>query len=425
MGNRKAVKPQTAGQNAAELYDIQPYYQRFNQKYNMTRQGLWEETTAELNKSRVANLRKLAQAGHTGYTAQDWAFYVGARANMMNTGFSINCPNSPGNSWESAFKPTAESSMAVAEQMADRYFNKWQGSPEAASQLIRKMGRHFGADLVGFCLLDRRWVFSHWFDEDSRSDYPIKFSDEPGYEDYGQPSQLEDGTQVIPKEMQYVVVFLHDMGEDEIAAAPTLSEMAEVMFTYSKIALITVSMAEFIRGLGYNAIPSANCTALNVPLAIDAGLGQMGRHVKLINPLFGSRCRISKVITDLPLAVDKPIDFGVTEFCSQCKKCAEYCPTGAISFGERSFESVNECNNGGYLQWQVDHKKCYQYWAEVGTNCGICLRVCPFSKGSGKVHDIVRWFIKNLKIVDPFFTKVDDALGYGKYRSPDNLWRKV
>jgi len=287
------------------------------------------------------------------------------------------------------------------------------------------MGRHFGADLVGFCLLDRRWVFSHWFDEDSRSDYPIKFSDEPGYEDYGQPTQLEDGTQVIPKEMQYVVIFIHEMGKDEIAAAPTLRALAEVSFTYSKISFTTVSTAEFIRGLGYNAIPSANCTALNVPLAIDAGLGQLGRNGKLINPFFGPRCRISKVITNLPLAVDKPIDFGVTEFCNQCKKCAEHCPTGAISFGERSFEPVNECNNGGSLLWQMDHKKCYQYWAEIGTTCGICLRVCPFSKGRGKVHDIVRWFIKNLKIFNPFFIKMDDALGYGKYHSSDNLWLKV
>jgi len=405
---------------AAELYQVQPYYQRFNQKYNMTRQWLWDETAIELNRRHVANQERLVQAGRTGYSIPDWAFSVAARANRVHTDFSINWPNQPGNSWE----PASRRDKLGLEPIPDRSFNRWQSSPTEASRLIRKIGRHFGADLVGFCLLDRRWVYSHWFDEKTLVDYPIKFSDEPSYEGYSEPTQLEDGTQVIPKEMQYVVVFIHEMGKDEIAAAPTLRALAEVSFTYSKISFTAVPAAEFIRGLGYNAIPSANCTALNVPLAIDAGLGQQGRNGRLINPIFGPRCRISKVITDLPLAVDKPTDFGVTEFCSQCKKCAEYCPTGAISFGERSFEPVNECNNGGYLRWQMDHKKCYQYWATVGTTCGICLRVCPFNKGRGKVHDIVRWFIKKLKIFNPFFIKMDDALGYGKYRSSDNLWYK-
>jgi len=417
MVGREAIKLCPPRKTAAELYQVQPHYQRFNQKYNITRQWLWDETAIELNRRHVANQERLVQDGRAGYSIPDWAFSVAARANRVYKDFSINWPNQPGNSWE----PASRRDKLGFEPIPDRSFNRWQCSPTEASRLIRKMGRHFGADLVGFCLLDRRWVYSHWYDEKTLADYPIRFSDETGYEGYSEPTQLEDGTQVIPKEMQYVVVFIHEMGKDEIAAAPTLRALAEVSFTYSRISFTITSVAEFIRGLGYNAIPSANCTALNVPLAIDAGLGQQGRNGRLINPIFGPRCRISKVITDLPLAVDKPIDFGVTEFCNQCKKCAEYCPTGAISFGERSFETVNECNNGGYLRWQMDHKKCYQYWAAIGTTCGICLRVCPFNKSRGKVHDIVRCFIKNLKFFNPFFIKMNDVLGYEKYRSPDNL----
>ena len=37
-------------------------------------------------------------------------------------------------------------------------------------------------------------------------------------------------------------------------------------------------LAEFIRKLGYGAIPMGNDTALSLPLAIDAGLGEMGRN---------------------------------------------------------------------------------------------------------------------------------------------------
>jgi epoxyqueuosine reductase QueG len=130
------------------------------------------------------------------------------------------------------------------------------------------------------------------------------------------------------------------------------------------------------------------------------------------------------VITDLPLAVGAPIDFGVTEFCNQCTKCAKLCPIGAIPFGDRSFESATEASHRGVLQWQLDHKKCAEYSAKVGTNCGICIRVCPFNKGRGKIHDVSRWFINNFRFLNPLFVKLDDVLGYGKFRSPEKFWLK-
>jgi hypothetical protein len=144
-------------------------------------------------------------------------------------------------------------------------YGKLEADPAMATRLIRKAAQQFFADEVGFCLLDRKWVYSHWFDEETKQDYPIKFSDEPGYEAYQEPTQLEDRTQVIPRGMQYVIVLIHEMDERGIATAPTLTQMATTRSTYSRISFITVALAEFIRGLGYNAIPSANDTALSMP----------------------------------------------------------------------------------------------------------------------------------------------------------------
>jgi len=417
MAKYRATKK---GRTAAEIYEVQPYYKRFNHKYNMTRQGLWEKEAAEVGKRRVANLKRMVKEGQNGYSLLDWGFFAGARANQENTGFNANRPNKNGNSWE----PVAKRALAGTYPAPGRGFPKWEGSPEEASRLIKKMSlQYFGADLAGFCLLDRRWVYSHWIDEETGKDYPIKFSDEPGFEGYNQPTQLEDKTQVIPKEMKYVAVFIYEMDEAAIGTTPTLTAMAGTQTAYSRISFTTVSVAEFIRGLGYNAIPSANCTALSIPLAIDAGLGQLSRNAKLITQRFGPRCRISKVITDMPLAVGAPVDFGVTEFCNQCVKCAKHCPIGAIPYGDRSFEPVTEASHRGVLQWQLDHKKCAEYSAKVGTNCGICIRVCPFNKGRGKIHDVSRWFINNFKFLDPFFVKLDDVLGYGKFLSPEKFWR--
>ncbi len=393
----------------AELYQVQPNYQRFNQKFNLTRQRLWEPAMRQLAEEREASLARLVAEGKRGYSALDWAFYQASQGNLRNTGFSINAPNVTGNGW----RPLNN----------ERPARRWKGSPVEASRVLRKVGRLFRADMVSFAPLDRRWVYSHYFDEETGRDYPIKFTDEPGYEHYTQPGLAQDRALVIPKEVQYAVVMLFEMDEEGIARAPTPIEHATVMAAYSRISFATVMVAEFLRGLGYHAIPSANCTALNIPLAIEAGLGQLGRNAKLINPKFGPRCRIAKVLTDLPVEVGSPQELGITEFCDVCGKCARRCPPQAIPYGERSLEPVNECNSAGVLQWQVDHKKCVEFQAKAGTNCGICLRVCPFNKGHHSVHDMTRFFIKNTRWLDGLIVRLDDALGYGSYKNPDAFWQ--
>jgi len=363
----------TEKSSIAEIYRVQSGYRRFDQRYNMTRQSLWNPPFVELRKAQQANLQRLLRQDLQGYTLLDSAFNRGATANLRNARFEINRPNHLGNTWQPLGEPVSK--------------RRWTAEASEASRVVEKVARLYNADEVGFCKLDRRWVYSRYYDEESKKSLPIMFSDEPGYEQYSEPTQLEDGTQVIPKEMAHVVVLLFEMDDEGIGTAPTLTQMATTNVAYSKISFTTVMVAEFLRGLGYNAIPSANCTALSIPLAIEAGLGQLGRHAKLINPKYGPRCRISKVITDLPLKYGEPIDFGVTEFCSSCKRCAEACPAQAIPYGERNLTPVNECNSGGFQAWHLDHKKCYQHWSKVGTNCGICIAACPYNMGPGKYYE--------------------------------------
>lgn len=79
-----------------------------------------------------------------------------------------------------------------------------------------------------------------------------------------------------------------------------------------------VGSSRYLRNLGYEAIPSMNDTALAIPYAIKAGLGEYGRHGLLITPEFGPRLRLGKIFTNMPLAHDTPIKFGVKEFCGAC-----------------------------------------------------------------------------------------------------------
>jgi len=169
------------------------------------------------------------------------------------------------------------------------------------------------------------------------------------------------------------------MDGSAIKTSPAFTACAAMGLAYSKMAFIVACMAEFIRNLGYTAIPIGNDKALSIPLAIDAGLGQLGRNGLLITPEYGPCVRICKVFTDLPLNVDKAIDFGVTEFCKTCNKCAESCGAEAIQKGkEPSFKIQCPSNNKGILRWAVNHDKCYNFWIKNGGECSNCIASCPF-----------------------------------------------
>lgn len=195
---------------------------------------------------------------------------------------------------------------------------------------------------------------------------------------------------------------------------------------YSRHAFTTGTVAEFIRGLGYNAIPAPNDTGLSVPMAIDAGLGELSRMGLLITPKFGPRVRLAKVITDLPLVADQPIRFGVDEFCEICGKCADHCPNGSIrKLGEpKTKEALNISTNPGVLKWPVDGEKCYEQWQINGADCGICIRSCPFTKPAGWLHDATRVLIgAKSGALDKILLSLDDASRFGEQASSNAFWK--
>ena len=174
----------------------------------------------------------------------------------------------------------------------------------------------------------------------------------------------ENAVQVIPNSMKYVIVMAFEMDEVGLSVEHGCESGGSVSNGYSRMAFTAACLAQFIRNMGYNAIPMGNDTGLSVPMAIDAGLGELSRIGIVITPKYGPRIRLAKVLTDMPLKPDRPISFGVTEFCEICGKCAENCPSGAIEPGERSYETPITGNPGAY-KWAVSGAKCVQYWANL------------------------------------------------------------
>ena len=224
-----------------------------------------------------------------------------------------------------------------------------------------------------------------------------------------------------------MVVLLHEWGKDLDGTehAPTLLTEGLSTLAYARMAPTLWMLAEFIRGLGYNAIPAANDTALSIPLAIDAGLGQVGRHGLLINPKVGARCRISKIFTDLPLEPAGAVDSGITEFCNACLKCVPKCGTKAITTGGRSFERLDESNAAGVFSWKVDAKKCMTFQNRVGSTCSTCVRRCAWTKPPNKMYAIPRFFIRNFRWrwLNKTWVWLDDLAGNGKFdKKADDFW---
>ena len=75
---------------------------------------------------------------------------------------------------------------------------------------------------------------------------------------------------------------------------------------------------------------------LHIPIILEAGLGELSRIGELVlNPYVGPRFKSGVITTNLPLLPDKPIDFGLQDFCEKCTKCARECPCQAIPYGDK------------------------------------------------------------------------------------------
>ena len=273
--------------------------------------------------------------------------------------------------------------------------------PDELTQMVKKAARFFGADLVGIAPLNRDWLFS------------VNRRGEP-YD--------------VPETMEYVIVMAIEMDFDAIATSPAFTSSVAVGLGYSSMAFVEIELAAFIQRLGYRAMTSGNDVSLSVPQAIDAGLGQYGRHGLLITKEFGPRVRIAKVLTDMPLRRDYPNEGfckSVIRFCETCEKCATTCPSQSIPYGKKqTWDGTTISNNPGIKKWFVEVESCYGFWVENGSDCSNCVRSCPYNKKDGIFHRTIMWFVQHTPWFNRLIVKMDDIVGYGKQKSDEKFWKK-
>lgn len=104
----------------------------------------------------------------------------------------------------------------------------------------------------------------------------------------------------LPGDYQFAIALAVEMDYDAIGCSPSSPSSAATGLGYSKMAFTAGLLAHHIRGLGYKAIACGNDTACSIPIAIDAGLGELARNGLLITPEFGSRVRLVNCIRTCP-----------------------------------------------------------------------------------------------------------------------------
>ena len=369
--------------------------ERFDQKNEVFKRATWDTALRDMARTYYARYNGLAMPeSREGYTIKELALAMSGWHVALDFGSGLFTGNEGLEAWEA--RPVGKTNTTrmpkgLKLEVEDR---------AEATIVIKRAARLFGASLVGVCELDRRWVYSHSYHTVTKEHKPIE----------------------IGEEYKYAIVMAHEMDYEGIRQAPNDIAEAAASTVYSRMAGIAAMLAQYIRGLGYKAIPMGNDTALSIPLAIDAGLGELSRMGPLITPEYGPRVRLNKIFTDMPLVPDSHIEFGVWDFCMKCEKCARFCPGQAIIRGRPTDKINNICNRDGLLRWPLNAEKCFAFLARNGSDCGVCIRVCPFNKLPGVLHEWARWGVKNTRWLDSLFVQVDDLLGYGKRAKVKPFW---
>ena len=255
--------------------------------------------------------------------------------------------------------------------------------PDSANMArkIKEIARFFGADVAGIAYLDQAYVYSHRAKADPGTG--AKFGD--------------------PIDLPHKYAICLGFESDYEKFLTNNSRISDAEYGLGNLHTIqpTFLLAAYIREMGYPARAHyyGRGEVNPIPLAVNAGLGELGRHGMLIHEDYGSRLHLAVVTTDLPMDVDQPVDIGVEEVCKYCKKCARTCPSHSITFGGK------EVHNG-VERYRINVDSCYKYrLASRGqwSNCVMCVTSCCYNKPKAWWHTLavksIKWMPVPLRVL--------------------------
>jgi Fe-S-cluster-containing hydrogenase component 2 len=310
-------------------------------------------------------------------------------------------------------------------------------TPDAA--WLRQLCLDAGADDVGFVAIDR-----------------------PELDD-----QREEIRSILPS-TRTLVSFVCRMNRDPIRVPARSIANREFHATGEEVDAVSRAIVTQLEAMGIRAVNEPTgfpmemgrfpdqkpWTISHKPIAVAAGLGQMGIHRNVIHPTFGNFILLGTVLVAADITEQQhPIDYNP---CLECKLCVAACPVGAIgSDGHFNFSACYTHNYreflGGFTDWvetvvesedarayreQVTPGESASMWQSLafGPNykAAYCMAVCPAGE------DVIAPFLQNRAqflgdVVKPLQDKEEtiyvvagsDAEDYTQRRYPHKLVKQV
>jgi len=230
------------------------------------------------------------------------------------------------------------------------------------------LGYFLGADMVGVCKMPKSAYYSH----------------------------NGAGEKMPELNYKYAIVFMCRKNTKVIDASYGNEWIDDsISFqAYQRLICISTTVSDYIRRLGWPALYSAIPRYANImpQLVVESGLGEGSRMGVILNPFIGAVNKVSAVLTDLPLVPDKPIDFGLQEYCSKCTICADVCPSNSVTYGGK--KAYN-----GYKVWRLrgegsragENCVAYAMTNNYGKVCGRCVSLCPWNRPDSTPKDFEGW----------------------------------
>ena len=373
--------------------EVTDTFERFEQRNDVFSRAFWDDQVKSPDSDRFFNSYRIEAAPRRGEGFNQRDFALRNAAWLIS---DIISERSAGDGRREGFQAAIANDTPVAPErveIADRH--------EAAAE-VKNIAKLFGADLAAITDFDIRWIYTSRVDTRDFSSVP---------------NDLPDG-------LTSTIVLGHAMDYQLVRTYPSALAGAATGREYSHEAAIVMQVAAYIRNLGYEAVASMNDTALVIPFAIKAGLGEYARNQLVITPEYGPRVRFSKIFTNMPLAHDRPRRLGVREVCDQCTRCASACPVKALPFGAPSDQPVNRSSIKGVRKWTSDAEKCFGYWAKLASDCAICLRVCPFNRDYSRFWNRT-WLALALSPLRSLALWLDDRQKRAARLKPREWWQRL
>jgi epoxyqueuosine reductase QueG len=167
---------------------------------------------------------------------------------------------------------------------------------------------------------------------------------------------------------------LSDPVLDDISDHPTLIYKHHYKVANYMLDQAAGHVTAYIQDAGFRALPVPASQVIDwtnsfghlshKAVAVQAGLGWIGRSALFLHPVHRGRLRLVTVLTDLPLDAGAPS--AKADHCGSCRRCIDACPAGAITLA-------------GYdKQKCADMLRLFSKLPGIGQSiCGVCVKVCP------------------------------------------------